>query len=99
MHHNFFSPEILFGGKHEEKGTESNLKFTGGAHTSLYACAQRTRGLGGRTASQSCVFPGSASSLLESARKRLLYLICPRPSPFLYVFRFLVGASWSQPQQ
>lgn len=66
---------------------------------SYYACARRTRGLGGRTAPQSWVFPGSASSPLESARILLPYLICLRPSPFLYVFRFLVGASWSQPRQ
>lgn len=37
--------------------------------------------------------------LPSCARTRFPYLICPRPSPSLYAFWFLVGASWSQPRQ
>lgn len=67
---------------------------------SCYARLLEARsGRGQKTTSRSSVFTGSAFPPRGSARTPFPYLICLRPSPSLYAFWFLVGASWSQPRQ
>lgn len=65
------------------------------------ACAQRALEVGGDGSRLlGAVFSPEVPSLLWGPRgRRFLYLICRRPSPSLYAFRFLVGASWSQLRQ
>ncbi|XP_011825512.1 PREDICTED: uncharacterized protein LOC105532051 [Mandrillus leucophaeus] len=90
-------------GRGRGKARKANLKIIGGAEKgfalSTHANTRRGRWADTERRRRERRCPGNAFPPPGSAWTRPPYLICTRPSPSLYAFWFLAGASCLQPRQ